>query len=280
MRGTLVKQRMLATLGMAVGAGMLVGGVLVGSVGATPDPVEYSGNKTVADYGYDNELKIEMEGDLPVAGFYTVGHADVETKGVMPAGLTIEISDVVLDPDAKMVFFGWEATKDLDEPGDRGAAHLVNIVLVKFANGGLAYSYGEAGASEGIGLYSTKDSISHIDFGWGDQPPVTEPTVPVTDPTVPVTDPTVPVTTPTVPVTQPTATVAPATVPPTAEVPAPEAPATSQPQTEVAGAVVERGELPYTGSSNAALALVGFGLMLVGAGLWAHARWAERDAMV
>jgi LPXTG-motif cell wall-anchored protein len=66
-----------------------------------------------------------------------------------------------------------------------------------------------------------------------------------------------------------TTTLAPATV-----APATEAPATTE--AEVLGVTVDR-QLPRTGAASTALAQIGFGLLLVGAGLLAHSRRVAYD---
>jgi LPXTG-motif cell wall-anchored protein len=288
---TPMRERLLAMLGIAAGTGLLaVGLATMPATAASVTPTEYESNKTTQDFGYPNSVKIDVEwdeeGDFDKDGVFKgtlpLTFTSFDSKGTVPAGLTITIDNLYLDVEAKTVYFDWAASVG-------GEPFLVQIVLVKAGDGGLAYVYGGTGVAADTELWSPRGSISHIDFGWGKttgngdngnggngnggttpvtvtQPPTTtRQTIPFDE--EPATVP--PTVLPTI-VEPTTTTLAPATV-----APATEAPATTE-AAEVLGVTVDR-QLPRTGAASTALAQIGFGLLLVGAGLLAHSRRVAYD---
>lgn len=131
------------------------------SAGAAENPTAYAKNKTCADFGYTGEFKIDAQ---PEEGTYTDG----DVKGNVPEGFYVEISNVVIDDegDEKSVTFDWASfVPDGDDEGDGDDPSLVSAVMVKFANGGLIWVYSEGASADTA--WSTKDSISHVNFCFG-----------------------------------------------------------------------------------------------------------------
>jgi hypothetical protein len=182
--------------------------------------------------------------------------------------MVVTISNLVVDTTAKTVTFDWSTTGSATEV-------RINAVLVKFADGGLRYDYGQAGATGDVGLQSTNDSISHVDFCFGEYEPTTTTTEAATTTTTDgqrVTSTTQVVTTTTEAVTTTTeeATTTTEEVTTTAAV----SPASEErtPTTgAVAGVQIQR-ELPRTGLATLPLSLMGVGLIGVGLLLMAYDR--------
>jgi LPXTG-motif cell wall-anchored protein len=137
---------------VTIGAGMAMLGfaALASPAGAIDNPTTYSGNPSCTDLGLSG-LKIDTQ---PTNGTYhATDAAPVSTEGTVPDTLEIEISNVMA---ADTVSFDWHATsEDVDFP--------IDVVLVKFADGGLRWSYAQPGESADT-AWSTQDSISHVSF--------------------------------------------------------------------------------------------------------------------
>jgi hypothetical protein len=249
---------------LAGGIVLLITAALVqpalGAVAAHP----YDDNLTCAYFGWSSSFKIDRQ---PTDGDYTAT-PPVETHGTIPAGMIVTISNVVVDTTAKTVTFDWSTTKSATEV-------RINAVLVKFGNGGLRYDYGQAGATGDVGLQSTKDSISHVDFCFGVYEPTTTTTEAATTTTggQRLTTTTQVVTTTTEAVTTTTEAAATTTEEPTTTTTAVNP--TSEERTPTTGAVagvqIQR-ELPRTGLATLPLSLMGFGLVGIGLLLMAYDR--------
>lgn len=226
---------------LTAGVILLVLAAFVAPAAAATTPTPYEGNPSCADLGFDDGYKIDRQ---PTDGVY-----------VLQEDRSITIANVAVDTVDKQVFFDWSTSHTDETP------FLVNTVLVKFADGGLRYDYGTAGTSGDTGLYSTKDSISHVDFCWIDPTTPSSDTVPTSD-TTPTSD-TVP-TSDTTPTSATTPTVPPTVLPSSVVQPTQATTAES-----VLGVQIER-QLPMTGGDNLLLAEVGFGLVLTGIMLLAY----------
>jgi len=141
-----------------IGAGMvlLAFSAFTAPASAATNPTPFDGNPSCLDLGLSG-FKIDAQ---PEDGTYTTTSEHVVTEaapgGTVPASLEIEIDNVVTDATAKTVTFDWHATTD---DGD----FSIDVVLVKFANGGLRWDYAQPGQSADT-AWSTQDSISHVSF--------------------------------------------------------------------------------------------------------------------
>lgn len=124
--------------------GLLVG-ALPGTAGAD-GVTQVQGNPKCADLGYANGFKIDT--DDPGAGTYKTGDPGTETEGDA-SGFEVTIS--------YSSFPVLSFTTNI----------AVDAVLVKAGPGANLYTYDPA-VTEGTGLDSPKDSISHITFCWDD----------------------------------------------------------------------------------------------------------------
>jgi LPXTG-motif cell wall-anchored protein len=158
---TSLRRRRFAAGTLALGTALMAFGYLAPTAqAASVEPVAYEGNPPCADG--DNEFKINSQ---PADGTYDADTPGIEQKGDVPDGFYIEISNVVVVDEApKSVTFDWAAFVD----GDPDPTPFeIDYVLVKFGNGGLRYDYDPAVSSD-TGLASTKDSISHVSFCFGE----------------------------------------------------------------------------------------------------------------
>jgi LPXTG-motif cell wall-anchored protein len=152
-----------------LGATALIAGLLLTLFGfaspslastADPSPTAYDGNVDCAAFGYAVEFKINMQ---PVAGTYEAGDAGVEVKGELPEDLYVTISNVE-SPGGRLEF-------------DFTSNYAWSLVLVKQADGGLAYHYDPAVThDENVQTVEGQNSggISHVTFCNPTTPPVDE----------------------------------------------------------------------------------------------------------
>jgi LPXTG-motif cell wall-anchored protein len=231
---------------LAIGATAVVGGLFAAPASAaeTRDATTYIGKGNVTclagqggvdGLGYQYEAKFDgvPEGDVSVP----VGAAILAEY----PGLEIEITDAAVV--AGVFTMSWNATQD-DE-----AAPVISAVILKQGNDAVVYTYDPTAAS-GTGLNTAgldqQGGISHVSFCLNDPPETT--TVPEeTTTTVEETTTTVTPTTPTTAAVLPTTLVREA--------------ATTTTAAQVLGV-----QLPRTGGGNGHLALLGVGLLMVGAG--------------
>ena len=140
------RRTLIGTIG--AGMAMVAVSVLASPAAAAANPAPYSGNPSCTDLGLSG-VKINAQ---PTNDTYDT--SDLVKEGVVPASLEIAISNVT--PTSTMVSFDWHATTvDGDFP--------IDVVLVKFANGGLRWSYAQPGQSADH-AWATQDSISHVSF--------------------------------------------------------------------------------------------------------------------
>jgi LPXTG-motif cell wall-anchored protein len=256
---TPMRERLLAMLGIAAGTGLL-------AVGLATMPAVAQSAVPDCGTGYELVAKFNYQG-----GGYVfekpAGNEDVVTitNGTATGG-DWESTQAI----ARIVVFGGNDAKFI-EPTDPYEGEFDNVGL-------------QAGGSDQTADISnvqfckrtTTDTSNGNGNGNGTTPvtvttpvivTVTEPPT-TTRPPVPFDEEPEPAVLPTTVVPEPTTTIAPATV----------APATEAPTTTgaVLGVTVER-QLPRTGAASTALAQVGFGLLLVGAGLLAHSRRVAYD---
>ena len=138
-------------LALLSGAALIAGVAVAPGASATAGRTEtsYSGNKTCADFGYDQELKIDEQ---PTNRTYALGDPKVEAKN-LTGDVQVTISNVEL-VDGRMEF-DWSSNV-------QWAA-----VLVKQANGGLFYHY-DVPVSADVDVRTVdgqnKGGISHVDF--------------------------------------------------------------------------------------------------------------------
>ena len=192
-RSTTTRRRLgAATLG--VGLALLAFGFIVPQASAVvTNPTFVDGANPKCDDvevgGFPTDFKIDQQ---PPDGDSTWTTADADLAGDVPASLVIEISNLVQANDT--VTFDWSATvEDGDDAGTDRDPFLIDRVLVKASTGANMWTY-DPPASSGTGLYSPKDSISHINFCFGpheggddgttdDTPPPTTTRPPPTDDT-------------------------------------------------------------------------------------------------
>jgi LPXTG-motif cell wall-anchored protein len=291
MARTPMRERLLAMLGIAAGTGLLAVGLATMPATAAPPESRPWIPDAYAEV-YEHWFKVDLEwevkdfeedGSLKSSKQLVFTYEDGDYFGPGFAELedmVFTLSAVTLDEVAKEIHFTWVVTLD-------GVAFKINVVVVK-TGVDMVFHYAD-GASTGA-VNSGQDSVSHVVFGWGKTtdngngngnngtPPPNGGTTPVIV-TVPETTP--PETTrQTIPFDEEPATVPPTVLPTIVEpttttlAPATVAPATEAPATteaEVLGVTVDR-QLPRTGAASTALAQIGLGLLLVGAGLLAHSR--------
>lgn len=137
--------RTVAGLGSMMLGTVVLMGVLPSSVGAQEPPQVPSssiveGNPTCADLGeYEFEFKIDQE----------------DPEGTFTDPVTgIEVTVTIVDDDPMTIDFT--------------SSIAVSAVFVKAGPGGILYTY-DPPVTEGSGLVSPKDSISHISFCWNEE---------------------------------------------------------------------------------------------------------------
>ena len=171
--------RRLATAALVAGLALLTFGfVAPGASAADSNPTFVDGaNPTCPDQavgGFPSDFKIDQQ---PPDGDSTWTTADAELAGDVPPTLVIVISNLVQG--GGTVTFDWSATvADGDDAGTERDPFLIDRVLVKASTGANMWTY-DPPASSGTGLYSPKDSISHINFCFG--PHVSELTTTTTE---------------------------------------------------------------------------------------------------
>ncbi len=159
--------RRLATAALVAGLALLTFGVVApgaSAVDSNPTFVDGANPKCTdqAVGSFPSDFKIDQQ---PPDGDSTWTTADAVLAGDVPATLVIVISNLVQG--GGTVTFDWSATvADGDDAGTERDPFLIDRVLVKASTGANMWTY-DPPASSGTGLYSPKDSISHINFCFG-----------------------------------------------------------------------------------------------------------------
>lgn len=138
------RQAALGLTAIGAGVGLLIG-VVSGPVGAE-GVTHVDGNPKCSDLGYANGFKIDVPN--PSEGTYATDSDGVDTEGDA-SGFVVEIGY----SDFPVLHFTTNTA--------------VDAVLVKAGPGANLYQY-DPPVTNGSGLDSPKDSISHITFCWDD----------------------------------------------------------------------------------------------------------------
>ncbi len=168
MQRTLSGRQRFAAASLTLGATLLAIGLATSSADAVivnPTHLDYDSNPKCGDAevgSFPSDFKIDEQ---PPAGDSTWDTSEAELDEPVPASLEIVISNLVSG--GGTVTFDWSATvADGDDADTDRDPFLIDRVLVKAGPGANMWTYDPAASSD-TGLYSPKDSISHINFCFG-----------------------------------------------------------------------------------------------------------------